>query len=195
MAHQRPRHWIFDLDGTLTRAVHDFDALRRRLGFPARAPILETIAARPIEEQPALLAAVAAWEAEAIEHAEVAPNALKLLEFLAKHGCRAGILTRNLKALALATLARAGLAGHFTPEDVVGRDEAPPKPDPGGIWHLLRRWGAAPEDAVMVGDYLFDLEAGRRAGVMTIHVGAAPGWPEWTDWRIDDLGELIPPTS
>ena len=28
------RHWIFDLDGTLTVAAHDFAAIRRTLGIP-----------------------------------------------------------------------------------------------------------------------------------------------------------------
>ena len=28
------KHWIFDLDGTLTIAVHDFNAIRKELGIP-----------------------------------------------------------------------------------------------------------------------------------------------------------------
>lgn len=35
------RAFIFDLDGTLTLAVHDFEAIRRSLGIPAGVPILE----------------------------------------------------------------------------------------------------------------------------------------------------------
>ncbi|MBP42781.1 MAG: HAD family hydrolase, partial [Deltaproteobacteria bacterium] len=36
------KHWIFDLDGTLTVAVHDFDAIRKELGIPAGLPIIKT---------------------------------------------------------------------------------------------------------------------------------------------------------
>ena len=36
------KNWIFDLDGTLTVAVHDFDAIRKELGIPAGLPIVET---------------------------------------------------------------------------------------------------------------------------------------------------------
>ena len=37
-------HWVFDMDGTLTVAAHDFDAIRRELGVPAGKPLLETLA-------------------------------------------------------------------------------------------------------------------------------------------------------
>ncbi len=184
------RHWIFDLDGTLTVAVHDFDDLRRRLGLMPGAPILEAIDAHPPAVRADLLARVAAWEQSLVDHATVAPGALKLLDFLALRGARLGILTRNLKPIALATLERVGLADRFDADDVVGREEAPAKPEPGGVLYLLQRWQAPPSDGVMVGDYLYDLQAGRRAGVCTVHVGKGPGWPEWTDQRVDTLEAL-----
>ena len=34
-------HWLFDMDGTLTIAMHDFDAMRAELGLPVGVPILE----------------------------------------------------------------------------------------------------------------------------------------------------------
>ena len=65
------------------------------------------------------------------------------------------------------------LAKFFDPAHVLGRDEAVPKPDPDGIRKLLAAWGAAPATAVMVGDFRYDLEAGRRAEVTTIYYDAA----------------------
>ena len=41
------KYWIFDLDGTLTVAVHDFNAIRNELGIPAGQPILKTIESLP----------------------------------------------------------------------------------------------------------------------------------------------------
>ena len=38
------KYWIFDLDGTLTVAVHDFTATRRELDLPPGKPILEELA-------------------------------------------------------------------------------------------------------------------------------------------------------
>ena len=45
--------WVFDLDGTLTEAVHDFDFIRARLGVPAQLGILEWRAVlSPSEREP-----------------------------------------------------------------------------------------------------------------------------------------------
>ena len=46
------KYWIFDLDGTLTVAVHDFNAIRNELGIPAGQPIIKTIESLPDNESP-----------------------------------------------------------------------------------------------------------------------------------------------
>lgn len=183
----RRGHWIFDLDGTLTRPVHDFEALRRTLGFPSGAPILEAIAARPPAEAARLHAQVEAWEMEAVAHAEAAAGAHALLGALTAAGHRLGILTRNTAAIAVRTLEAAGLAGFFELDCVLGRDGAAPKPSPAGVRLLLARWQAAATDAVVVGDFRYDLEAGRAAGAATIWVDHD------RDGRFADLADLTVP--
>ena len=49
------KHWIFDLDGTLTRPIFDFPAIKRRLGLPMDRGILEVLA--EMEPQQAALIA------------------------------------------------------------------------------------------------------------------------------------------
>jgi HAD superfamily hydrolase (TIGR01509 family) len=164
------RHWLFDLDGTLTVAQHDFAGIKRRLGLPPDLAILEAIALRPASEQAELLERVHAWEAELADSARAAPGAAALLGRLRDEGRRLGVVTRNSRATALRTLAAAGLRAFLSDEDVVGRDEAAPKPAPDGLRLLLARWNADPGDAVMVGDFRFDLEAARAAGVSAIWV-------------------------
>jgi hypothetical protein len=46
----------------------------------------------------------------------------------------------------------------------------------------------------MVGDYLYDLQAGRSAGALTVHVDATRSfrWPELADVGVGTLEELIP---
>ena len=58
------RHWVFDMDGTLTVAVHDFAAIRRALDIPAQADILEYLAALPEQEATARHAWLLAHERE-----------------------------------------------------------------------------------------------------------------------------------
>lgn len=188
------RHWVFDLDGTLTLAVHDFDALRRELGLPLGLPILEALAERPAEEAARLMERLDALEAQLVSSTGPAPGAAELLEQLTRRGCTTGILTRNSLDNARATLEHCGFAQRFASEAVLGRDEARPKPSPDGIHRLLRRWSASPSSAVMVGDFRYDLEAGRAAGVVTVSVDPS-GRHEWAslaDLCVDSLEELLP---
>lgn len=191
------RCWVFDLDGTLTFPVHDFDAIRRELGIAEGRPILEELARRPPEEARDLHRRLEALEAEPARTVRPRPGCRALLEALVERDRRLGILTRNSRRNALASLEHIGVADLFDPEDVLGRDQARPKPDPDGILQLLRHWRAGPREAVMVGDFSMDLEAGRRAGVRTIHLdpdGDCP-WPELTDLHVRSLEELIPPAD
>ena len=162
--------WIFDLDGTLTVAVHDFDAIRAELGLPAGQPILEELAAMEPARAERLHRQLYAIEHALAREARPAPGAERLLTRLASRGTRLGLLTRNSVELARLTLAACGLGGAFEPRAIVGRESGPPKPDPAGVHALLDTLGAGPERAVVVGDYLFDLQAGRAAGAATVWV-------------------------
>jgi len=47
------KHWVFDMDGTLTIAVHDFAAIREALSIPPEDDILTHLAALPADESAA----------------------------------------------------------------------------------------------------------------------------------------------
>jgi HAD superfamily hydrolase (TIGR01509 family) len=162
------RHWIFDMDGTLTIAAHDFQGFKRDNGMPLDRPILEVIAESAPERAEHLHRRLAAWEGEIAERAVVAPDAAVLLEHLHQRGCALAILTRNIRSLAFVTLEAAGLLHYFDEAVILGRDSAAPKPAPDGIHKILAVWGAAATDAVMVGDYIYDIDAGRNAGTATV---------------------------
>lgn len=186
------RHWLFDMDGTLTLAMHDFDAMRAALALPAGVPILEALADLPADERQARRRALDEMELEMAYQAREQPGAKALLSELTERGALLGIVTRNGKEIAHATLRACGLADYFDYTDVVSRDCATAKPEPDGIQLLLKRWAADARTAVMVGDYRFDLEAGVRAGCATVHVNVDGGelWPELTDHRVASLDEL-----
>ena len=175
------RHWIFDMDGTLTLAAHDFAAFKRDNGLPAHLPILEALADWPPEAAAAVQARLIAWEEDIARRTQVAEDALGLLAHLRQQGARLGILTRNTRRVAALTLQAAGLADFFAEADVLGRECAAPKPSPEGVLKLLAGWGAAAEDAVMVGDYLFDIEAGRAAGTATVLIDRDDEGFVWQD--------------
>lgn len=187
------RSWIFDLDGTLTLPVHDFAAIRTELGMADTDPdILGFLASLPAAAAAARHARLIEIEYELAARTAAAPGAGRLLDQLLRRGSQVGILTRNTREIALHTLAMIGLKQYFTPDAILGRDEAAPKPHPEGIAKLLDAWGSGPNDAVMVGDYLFDLQVGRAAGTATIHVDRSGvfRWPELADLAVATLDEL-----
>ena len=187
------RCWIFDLDGTLTVPVHDFPAIRVALGMAGSdTDILRFLGSLQPAEAAAKHARLIEIEYELAEMTAAAPGAGRLLDHLLRRGARVGILTRNTREIALHTLAQIGLRGYFSAADILGRDEAMPKPHPQGIDKLLAAWGNAPDETVMVGDYLFDLQVGRAAGTATIHVDSSCAfrWPELADLAVATLEEL-----
>jgi HAD superfamily hydrolase (TIGR01509 family) len=185
--------WIFDLDGTLTIPVHDFPAIRTALGMTENdLDILQFLARLPSDEAAQRHARLIEIEYELADRTAAAPGAGRLLDQLLRRDARVGILTRNTREIALHTLGQIGLKGYFTAADILGRDEAAPKPHPEGIEKLLAAWRKEPDETVMVGDYLFDLQVGRAAGTATIHVdrSGAFRWPELADVSVETLEEL-----
>lgn len=180
------------MDGTLTHAIHDFDALRAELNLPAGKPILESIAELPENEACVVNEKLDELEYKIASEATAHPHSEELLSLLKKNNCQLGIVTRNGHGIAKATLEAAKLDQFFTSENIISRDCCSPKPHPDGIELLLSRWSAQASSAVMVGDHWFDLEAGRRAGVTTVHldVNGKFTWPEETDYGVVSMQSL-----
>jgi len=188
----RLTHWVFDMDGTLTVGVHDFPAIRRELEIPDGADILHHLETLPTAERDAKHAWLFEHERELAMRSIAASGAVELIRALCERGCRLGILTRNTKELAHITLAAIGLDDCFAADDVLGRDEAPPKPHPGGLDHFILRWQVTPPQVVMVGDSPLDLECGRAAGTRTILVNVTGNrWPALADWHHRDCRRLL----
>lgn len=185
------RGWIFDLDGTLTVAQHDFPAIRRELGIPWDEDILEYLGRLPIAEREYLNRALDAIELRLAREVEPAPGAAELIRELHQRQLQLGILTRNLRSVAMASLERIGVLDCFEPQFILGRNDAPPKPAPDGIQRLLADWQLRESEAVMVGDFRFDLEAGRAAGCHTCLVHPQNAWPGLVDMHVRDCHALL----
>ncbi len=180
---------IFDLDGTLTRPILDFAAIREAVGLGE--PLLESMLALPDgPERDRAFAVLERFEAEAAERSELNAGAREILDVLSRRGIPAGLVTRNSRASARRTLERHALAFDI----VVTRDDAPPKPRPEPLLRICGHFGIPPAEALMVGDFRLDVLAGRRAGTRTALLtnGRAASWlPEAPpDHVIAGLGEL-----
>ena len=180
------------MDGTLTVACHDFNAIRRQLGMPEDTPILEEINKLPAEHARQVHQRLYDIELELAHQAQPQPDVERLLDHLAVTGHNLGILTRNSLKIAFTTLKACGLMDYFKQENVLGRECCAPKPDPEGILKLIDRWAVHPSETVMVGDYWFDLKSGYDAGTHTIHldVDGSRTWPDVTHHRISGFSDI-----
>lgn len=173
------RGLIFDLDGTLVIQELDFEAIRREIGLTGGTPLLEALA----DMEGA--AAARAWEIlrdherRAAESARPHAGVVEFLRWLDERGLRRGLLSRNSRQSIQRVLQRCGL--HF--DTIVAREDAPFKPNPHGIWQICEAWQVLPAEVLMVGDYLFDLQAGRNAGARTALVthGRQPAFAHLAD--------------
>ena len=187
------RHWIFDMDGTLTIASHDFPYMRRQLGMADGDLDILAFVARQSERDAAQMRQwLWDYEVDLAKNAAPAEGAIDLVQHLHEQERKLAILTRNDKKLALITLAAIGLLDYFDEPVILGRDEAAPKPDPAGIDHILNHWQADSRDAIMVGDYSYDLSAGRSAGTHTLLVHPqANHWPDLSDYYFEHCGGVL----
>ena len=78
---------------------------------------------------------------------------------------------------------------------VLGADDVKEgKPDPEAVNRTLAHFGFKPEEAVVVGDTMFDVKMGINAGTRTCGVTYGNGSRESladADWLIDDFGQLL----
>ena len=185
--------WIFDLDGTLTVAMHDFDALRVELDLPPGEAILEALNRLPAKRAAEVLRRLNEIEWQLAGSAQPQPGAYDLLTHLTEQGRQLGILTRNGTAIARQTLQVCGLGDFFSDDVIIGRESCAPKPNPAGIAYLLNRWQGDTSSTVMVGDHLFDMQAGQAAGVRTVYLNASGEGelPASTDLDVSTLAQLI----
>lgn len=188
LAHYRA--WIFDLDGTLTLPIHDFDGIRAALGIPRGRMILEYIAEQHPKQQQRLIAQLDEIEVELARRARPAVGCSNLLDALAQRDITVGIVTRNSSSNARLSLNAIGLGHHFPAHNVIGRDEAAPKPQPEGLLKLLDRWGHSSNEGLMIGDSRIDIDAGHRAAMTTVLVGRGAAGEFEPHFVVDSLADL-----
>jgi HAD superfamily hydrolase (TIGR01509 family) len=155
---------IFDLDGTLVDSRLDFERMRREMGLPEGMPILEGIARLDGDEAARCERILHEHEWAGYERAILLPGVVELLSWLRDRQVPIGIVTRNSRDVSLATLSRLKLDYDV----LLTRDDGPIKPDPWPVARICRQWDLPPQQVVMVGDFRFDVEAGRAAGTRTV---------------------------
>jgi HAD superfamily hydrolase (TIGR01509 family) len=152
---------LFDLDGTLVHSSLNFAQIRRDVGCPAGQDVLEYVASLPYEAQADAKRIIRQHELEDARSARLIAGAGELLDRLADAGIRTGIITRNSVEATQIKLASCDIQVTH----VLTREDAAPKPDPEALLHLSSLWQLQTDVCVYVGDYLYDLQAAKNAGM------------------------------
>ena len=188
---------LFDFDGTLTYpGALDFPAIKREMNCPADQPILEYLEEQPSPIREPLLKILESKEEQAADESIPNTGAEKCLLNLKSKGLLLGILTRNsLKSVNRMLEKFSGIKK----EDfaaIITREDSLPKPNPHGVYEAARIMGIPTSQLIVVGDFRFDVMAGKEAGAYTVFItnksqtAMAPGDPE-PDYTIDYLEEIL----
>lgn len=111
------------------------------------------------------------------------PCTLELLERFRTAGLILAVATSASREDMKALLEQGGIA-HLIDERTNSDDAEESKPDPDIVQAALRSAGAAPGEAVMLGDTPYDVESSRRAGVACVALRCG-GWGD------DDLRDAV----
>ncbi len=188
---------LFDFDGTLTRPGSiDFRALKELLGCPQDQAILEYIEGL---EDPGrrgeALRVLQTVELEAARRSRPNDGAEEFLALLGKRGIGRGIISRNARASILEALKNFERTAERDFSVLLSRENSGrPKPSPDGVLLAARAFGVPPARLLVVGDYLFDIQAGNRAGAVTAFLtnGAPlPAMDARPDFVVGRLMELV----
>ena len=198
---------LFDLDGTLVdtadeflvvvqqlRAEHDLPPMdparvRRSVSNGARALVQLGLGLDPEDEQfeSKRLRLLELYAEVLGSSAKPYPGINRLLAELARHGISWGVATNKPRAYAEPLLERIDLPSCpslVCPDDVKDR-----KPHPESLYLNCRDLDCAPHQAIYIGDHLRDIQAGKRAGMLTI--AAAYGYIESDDNPHDWGADLL----
>lgn len=154
--------FIFDMDGTLVELNLPFDKIRKSLDIHGKF-ILESIMQLDEAEREKKLEILKQFEIEAAKRTNLMPYAKDVLEKIDSLGLKKGIVTRNCRESVEIIANRFGLDFDF----IITREDAEPKPSPTPILLALKMAKSKPEKSITIGDFKFDLMAGKAAGTKT----------------------------
>jgi len=203
---------IFDLDGTLIDSKRDLiqsvnamlqgmgretlheDTISGYIGHGAPQLIGQALGngATEAERERALKFFLAHYEEHKLDSTCAYPGVTEALDEL--RGFSMAVLTNKPVRVSVRILEGLGLAKYF--RAVYGGNSFEKKPDPLGARRILEEFGAAPEEAMLIGDSEVDVQTARNAGTLAVTVNYGFGTHDRAaypaDIYLDRLTELVP---
>ena len=165
----RLRGVLFDFDGTLTcPGALDFAEIRSAIGCPPGQSILAYIDTIPHADKPRVADLLDQYEMTGAERSIPNPDVESILHYLKSCKLFVGIISRNGIRPVQRALKNFPALGADDFHIIITRDDdIQPKPSGAGIRFAAERFGVRAEELLVVGDYLYDMEAGNQAGAVT----------------------------
>lgn len=179
---------LFDFDGTLANTnglvlgswKHAFRVLRgieqsdefikRTFGEPLGVSMEKFFPEVPVEEA---IAIYRSHQKDIFEEMiEPFPGMVELIKELKARGYKVALTTSRLAPSTMVGLRKFGLDEVFD-AIVTADDTTRHKPDPEPALITLEKLGAKPEEALLIGDSMFDIKCAHNAGVKAVLVGWA----------------------
>jgi phosphoglycolate phosphatase len=202
---------MFDLDGTLADTGHDLAAsvnftrahfklspLPEKMVYANVGRGVEHLLKHSLPEEGAeqfhdvMQVFLAHYESHLLDRTALYPGVRDVLQYF--RGKKRLVVSNKMLRLTLAVVRGLGVADEF--DDIFGGDSAAEKkPHPALLEMALEKFHVPAASALMVGDGDIDIEAGRRAGVITCGVTYGLGNRDdlvaaKPDFMIDDLNAL-----
>ncbi|KGK42225.1 hypothetical protein LH51_08910 [Nitrincola sp. A-D6] len=179
---------MFDLDGTLVTSSLDFVAIKQEICCPANADVLSFLQSLPDEQQHAALDVIHRHELLDAQTSDWMPGARAFVDRCIEDAIPMAIVTRNSLQSSRVKIERNAI-----PIDrLITRENSKPKPDPSALLHIASEFGLPTHAILMVGDYRYDLEAGRNAKMPSclIHYTTLPDYSHLADYSFQHFGLL-----
>lgn len=201
---------MFDLDGTLLDSVaviiEGCRIVYSRMGITFDESAVRKLIGIPLKEQSRMIAGSRALEYidiyrdvyRSLPDPELFPEAVETLECLIEQGYRLAVVTSKVRKSVMRTLDGQSIAKYF--ECVVSSDDVSrPKPNPEPVLKALEEMELNAENALFVGDSVYDIHCGHAAGVAVAAVNWGSGstedlaleCPEWQFDRWLDFVQLL----
>ena len=126
------------------------------------------------------------------------PGTVELIRELKARGYKVGIATSRVKETTMIGLKKFGIVEDLD-AIVTMEDTKKHKPDPEPVLISLKKLGAAAEEALMVGDSMFDIRCAHNAGVKAVLVSWAQAvneeeknGPDAPEFYIEKAEDLLP---
>jgi len=152
---------IFDMDGTITEPVFDFEAIDREiLEATGLSGDIDTF---PPDMREIAWEIIIRHERHAAGRQQIKPGTHDLLALCREAGVPCGLLTLNCREHVDALIRKFNLEFDI----IITREHPNPKPHPAPVFEMTRRWGVTPAETLLVGDFIHDIQCGRNAGTAT----------------------------